>query len=100
MYKKNTVVIDYKGENHTFHFKMFGSHSILVMLYQHGDPDNAVKLGYVDNNGQWTDACHHMYWLSEKEIVKTYITYKAGRLPAGSPTLNNFKYKEYNMKVF
>ena len=100
MYKKNTVVIDYKGENHTFHFRMFGSQCILVMLYQHGDPDNAVKLGYVDNNGQWTDACHHMYWLSEKEIVKTYITYKAGRLPAGSPNLNNFKYKEYNMKVF
>lgn len=100
MYKKNTVVIDYRGEDHTFHFRMFGSHSILVMLYQHGDPDNAVKLGYIDSNGQWADACHHMYWLTEKEIVKTYIAYKAGRLFAGDPNLNNFKYKEYNMKVF
>lgn len=100
MYKKNTVVINYKDENHTFHFRMFGSQSILVMLYQHGDSDNAIKLGYIDSRGRWTDACYHMYWSTEKEIVKTYIAYKTGQLPTSSPNLNNFKYKEYNMKVF
>ena len=56
MYKKNTVVITYKDEVHTFHFRRFGSNSIVIMLYQHGDPNNAIKLGYIDPLGYWSDA--------------------------------------------
>lgn len=101
MYKKNTVVITYKEETYTFHFRRFSSNSILIMLYQQGDPNNAVKIGYIDPLGYWRDAQYHMYWLPQKEVVKTYIKYKFGLISRATHSeLDGMKFKEYKMAVF
>ena len=101
MYKKNTVVITYKDEVHTFHFRRFGSNSIVIMLYQQGDPNNAVKLGYIDPLGHWSDTQYHMYWQVQKEVVKTYIKYKFGLISRATHSeLDGMKFKEYKMIVF